>query len=256
MLFDGVPNVAADGITFDQCLIRTPVGDPTSYCVTWSNTAGGTRPAGLVIRDVEIDGQGGDGDGATAPSAALEPGLGYTVQRTRVWRCRDSFKPQDNPAGTSILIEDSLLHHPSFPTGAHSDILQIAGTGAHDVTVRRCTFDGYRPDLGLYASSALMQWGSFPLIDGLPAAVLRNILIEDCYVDGGDYAMRLGVSTAAVVDNVIVRRLVVGLHFDIGIVATGAVALDGNQPEVSDVYWQTTGTTDYGLAVVAGRPVL
>lgn len=263
-VFTASPEIFAHDVTFDQCLIKPPAS--ALYSLSWAAMAGGVKPTGLTLIDTEVDGNGIDWDGVTtdgtangdAPSACIEPGIGYTAQRCRFHSATDILKPQDNPVGSGILIEDCLLDHPVFPRGAHADILQIAGTGAHDVTIRRCTFDGHRPDIGQHASSSLIQWGSFPkATDGSPVAVLENILIEDCFVEGGTYASRISTASAAVCQNVIIRRPRIGLHHLFGAFTFNATgfATDGGRPEVQDATWSTAGTTDYGQAVLAGQVI-
>lgn len=258
VLFSSVPTVAADNVTFDQCLIRPP--NISTYCVAWKAVAG-APPKGMRFVDTEIDGQGVDGPTGAAPSASLQPGINYSWLRVRTRRTKDGLKPQDNPEGGSILIEDSLFHENSFPAASHSDTLQIAGTGGHDVTVRGCTLDGYRGDLTppIWASSSLMQWGSYPKNpDGSLKGVIRNILLEDCYVDGGSYASRIGQASTAVCQNVVIRRIKFGLNHQYGTITpgSGSLAADGGFVQVEDVTWDATGVTPYGQSVVAGQSVI
>lgn len=243
-------------VTLDQCLVQ---GNPDVDLYTLSRGSG-TGIAQAVLLDTEIDGQGYDYiEGVTngdAPSALIQPGIPYAATRCRFRRGRDLLKPEGNPAGTSILVEDSLLDHPVFPYLAHADVLQIAGTGAHDVTVRRSTLDGYRPDIGKYASSSLIQWGSFPkAADGAPTAVLRDILIEDLIVDGGDRASRVSAGGAAICQNVTIRRIRIGLHHQFAPLTVNNLAADGGRPVVEDWTWEVSGTTDYGAVVLAGQEI-
>lgn len=271
MSFTAPPVVAADNITFNQCRIK--VANSWLYALRRGATTAGAKPIGLKLIDSEIDGSGTDWDGVTvdgsqpghgdAPSAAIEPGLGFTMQRCRVHSCGDLLKPHDNPEADPILIEDSLLDRPTFPRGAHADILQIAGNGAYNVTVRRSTLDGLRTDIPYapkrLASSSLVQFGSFPkAADGTPKAIMRNLIFEDLYVDGGTYAARLsiGKTGAAECTNVVFRRIRFGLNHQYGAFTPPSAAADGSKPVFEDCVWDATGTLSDGTAVLAGQEVL
>lgn len=266
--FTSAPIISAHNITFDQCRIQ--VSNASLYSVR-RGSVGGAKPTGLTFIDTEIDGSGTDWDGVTAdgtqpgtgdaPSAGIETGMGYTARRCRVHSSLDLLKPQDNPEVDPILIEDCLLDRPAFPEGAHADVLQIAGGGAYNVTVRRSTLNGLRTDIPgtpkRYASSSLIQFGSFPKNpDGTNRGILRNLLFEDLYVDGGTYGSRLGMPTAAECSNVVFRRIRFGLNHQYGAFVGPSPATDGTMPIVEDCVWGATGTTDFGLAVTAGQPVL
>lgn len=273
VFFNSPPTIAADDIVLDQCRIKAP--NTALYATHWDVKPGTTiRPRGLVLIDTEIDGSGTDWDGVTvdgsqpghgdAPSAGIEPGIGYTMQRCRVHSCGDLLKTHDNPETDPILIEDSLLDRPCFPKGAHADVLQSAGGGSYNLTVRRSTLDGLRTDVpGVpkrYASSSLIQFGSFPkAADGTNQGVLRNLLFEDLFVDGGAYGARLSIDKtgAAECTGVVFRRCRFGLNHQYGaFTSPPGAASDGNAPIVEDCVWGATGTTDYGVAVTAGQPVL
>lgn len=226
MDFTSSPVVAADDITFDHCRIKVSSG--WLYALRHQNS-----PRGLRLVDTEIDGSGTDWDRVTedgsqpgtgdGPSAAIQPGIGYTAQRCHFHSCGDLLKPHDNPETDPILVEDCLLDRPVFPKGAHADVLQIAGSGAYNLTVRRCTLNGLRTDIpGVpkrYASSSLVQFGSFPkATDGSNKGVLRNLLFEDLWVDGGGYGARLTIAAtgAAECTDVIFRRVRFGLNHQYG----------------------------------------
>lgn len=270
-LFTAPPTIAADNITLRQCLVRVP--NTSLYAIHWAPKSDGGVPRGLQMIDTEVDGQGTDWDGVTvdgsqpgtgnAPSAAIEPGIGYTARRCRFHSCGDLLKPQDNPEADPILVEDCRLDRPCFPRGAHADVLQVAGSGAYNVTVRRSTLIGLRVDVpGVarrYASSSLIQFGSFPPTDGgEPQGVLRNLLFEDLYVDGGTYAARLTIDKTGAIEctNVVFRRIRFGLAHEYGALTAPTPALDGQQPTVEDCVWDATGVSDSGLAVIAGQPVI
>jgi hypothetical protein len=152
-------------------------------------------------------------------------------------------------------VHDLTSYYISAANITHNDILQIAGTGAHDVTIRRNFLDGYRvgdPNIASrYASSSLIQWGSFPG----SAGSLTNILIEGNWVEGGGMASRLDAVGLAVCQNVVVRDNRVGLRHRFGAITGATTSTDGGQIQSIGNFWDVTGTTDYGLAVVAGQPV-
>lgn len=260
----GTLTIRADDVHLRRSRFRGVEGEGV-YTIAWG-TVSGRPPRGLVLEDVEIDGNGINGGDAepyptgAAQSAAIQPGIGYSVIRCDVHGHTDGLKPQDNPEGQSILIDRSWVHDlvtyyigPGSPT--HNDILQIASTGAHDVTIRGCYLDGYRPwdpnIVSRFAASSLVQWGSFPGTAG----VLRNVVIEDNWVDGGGYASRLDAVGLAVCQDVFIRRNRFGLHHRFGVIRNSTVSLDGGQIQAFDNVWDVTGTTDSGLAVVAGQPL-
>jgi hypothetical protein len=258
----GTLTIAAHNVTVQNSRVRA-IKNAGSYAVAWSNVSG-VPPTGLQIIDTEIDGNGTDG-GDVGPypsgwalSASIQPGIGYALLRCDIHSMTDGVKPQDNPAGSSILIDRCWIHdlttyYSSAGAITHNDILQIAGSGAHDVTVRRCLLDGYRvgdPNIeSRYASSSLMQWGSFPG----NAGVLADILIEDNWIDGGGFASRLDFDTAATLTGLIIRRNRFGLHHRFGAFQSGDPAIDGHTVTLSGNVWDVAGTTDSGLTVTAGQ---
>lgn len=267
--FSQVPYIGANNITFDQCLIEPPY---TALYAVQYRLVSGVKPLGTLFVDTEINGNGIDWDGVTTdgsmpgngdcPSAAIAQGLSYTMRRCRVRGSADGLKSQNNLDTGPILVEDSLIHGLCFPYLSHSDILQIAGNGAEDVTVRRTTLDGLRTDLGYvakrYSSSSLMQWGSYPKNpDGSRKGILRNILLEDLFVDGGTYATRPGFASAAVADDVVLRRIRFGLSHRYGVISPDRTpAGDGGVVQIEDCVWDESGTADNGAVVVAGQSVV
>lgn len=259
----GTLTIAAHNVTVQNSRVRA-IKNAGVYSVAWSNVAG-APPTGLRLIDVEIDGNGTNG-GDVGPypsgwsqSAAIQPGIGYEAIRCDIHGHTDGLKPQDNPAGSAILVDrcwvhDLVTYYSAAGAITHNDVLQVAGGGAHDLTVRYCFLDGYRagdPNINSrYASSSLMQWGSFPG----SAGVLRNILLEGNWVDGGGFASRLDFDTAAVVENVVFRRNRYGLRHRFGALRNLNVrGLDGGYPVLDGEVWDVTGTTDASVAVVAGQ---
>lgn len=257
----GGVTVSADDVTIRNCRIRAVQNSNTFYTVTRSGT-----PTGLVIEDCDIDGNGRAGadvgpyPSGWAQSAAIQPGIGYTMRRSRVHGHTDGLKPQDNPAGSPILIEacwiyGQIAYYSSAGVVTHNDVMQVAGAGVRDLTIRGCTLDGFTegdPNINTrYASSSLMQWGSFPG----SAGVVENVLIEGNWIDGGGYASRLDFSTAATVINVVLRYNRYGLRHRFGIHTSFVAAANGGTAQRIGEMFAATGTTDYGLAVTAGQPI-
>lgn len=251
--------VRADNVTIRAGRIQLLPGT-SGYAIHWDTVpATGQPPVGLVIKDVEVDGNGTQGadvgpyPSGSAPSAAIEPGIGYTMRCCDVHGTVDGLKPQDNPAGQPILIEDSWVHdlvhyYTAAGVAVHNDVLQIAGSGAHDLVIRRNFLDGNRAG-GNYASSSLIQWGSFPG----NAGVLTDIAIEDNWVEGGGYASRLDAVGLAICQRVGIRRNRFGLRHNFGIFTGTTVSADGGTIETSGNVWDVTGETDFGLSVSAGE---
>lgn len=276
-VFTQAPTIKADDITFDQCLIRPSTSPLPLYTVLWSTKSGGGRPLRTTFRDTEIDGNGVDGTfgvnpSGSASSSSIQPGIGYTLLRCDVHGVVDGIKPQDNVAAEPILIDKTWVHglvikygsldSKGQPTPSHNDALQIAGTGARNLTVRRSSFDCYRPDrtshgdLGVYASSSLIQLGSFPKnADGTSKASFTGVLVEDCWVDGGTLASRISFGGCTTAD-VTYRRIRLGLRHKYAPLQFFNKADDATTAVVTDAVWDATGTTDSGSSVLAGQAVI
>lgn len=260
----GTLTIAADNVTVRNCRLRA-VQNVGTYTVNWNSVSTtGKAPVGLVLQDVEIDGNGIQG-GDIAPypsgwaqSAAIQPGMGYVMRRCNVHGHTDNLKPQGN--STPILVEDSWLHDPvTYYSAAgavtHNDITQIAGAGVlAPVTVRRSTLDGWRPNntgATRYASSSGCQFGSFPANDGQ----LVDVIFHRNWIDGGSYVARFNASGLAVVVRTRFTYNRIGLHHQFGVFTGTTSSLDGGQITRNGNVWDVTGTTDYGLVVTAGQPV-
>lgn len=260
----GTLTIRADNVRVEQCRIR-PASESGTYTVNWANHQTFSRPpTGLVMVDTEIDGQGRSG-GDTGPypsgwaqSAAIQPGIDYTLRRCNIHGQIDNLKPQANPS--PIVVERCWLHDPaSYYTSAgnptHNDSTQIAGAGVlAPVTVRECLLDGWRPNntgVTRYASSSGCQFGSFPADDGR----LVDVLFEDNWIDGGSYVSRFNAVGLAVVSNTVWRRNRIGLHHQFGAFSGTTSSLDGGLITAEGNMWWKTGTTDFGLAVIAGQAV-
>lgn len=258
----GVLTIAANDVTITNSTV-TAVSGVGAHLIARSGTV-----TGLTIIDSLLDGAGTDGldvgpyPSGQAPPAALSVGWGYTLRRVEVRGFADGIKPQDNPAGQPIVVDRCWVHglvsyYTAPGTRTHNDTLQISGaTGAHDVTVTGCTLDGYRPGDpnpdSRFASSSAIQFGSFS-----SGAVLRDITISGCWIDGGLYASRLGAAGADICERVRIDGNLLGLRHRFGVFTTSGTgtALDGGRPTATGNRWATTGTTDYGLAVTAGELV-
>ncbi|KOV84951.1 right-handed parallel beta-helix repeat-containing protein [Nocardia sp. NRRL S-836] len=117
----------------------------------------------LTVQDVEITG-----------SDACEYGVGYggvTSVRINISGCSDGVKMD---TGASLI--DSWVHDLSKGDGDHNDGVQI--TGGSNITIRHSRIENPKNQ-----TSAILVGGEF----GSPS----NILIENSFLDGGNYTIYL-----------------------------------------------------------------
>jgi hypothetical protein len=129
----------------------------------------------LVIEDVEVAGSGN-----CANAISFE---NYTARRVNLHGCVDGAK-----AGNNTVIEDSWIHDLRNAPGDHCDGIQ--STGGTKITIRSNTIE---PSTRAGATSALMLGDE----DG-PG---NDILVEDNYLNGGNFAIYLGAGTNRVFRN-------------------------------------------------------
>ncbi|WP_157519306.1 hypothetical protein [Modestobacter sp. Leaf380] len=171
------PGSVIDGLDVDGCVVvrasdvvirnsRIRCAEPvTANVVQVENGA-----TGLVIEDTEIDGLG-EADIAVGWSD-------YTLRRVDIHSTNDGVR-----LGDDVLIEDSWIHDMIRQGGLHPDCIQ-ATTGS-DITVRNNTLDVYnreRDDL----NNAAVQLGS-----ETGPRLLERVLIEDNYLNGGNYTVNV-----------------------------------------------------------------
>lgn len=256
--FMGPVYVYAQNVTLVECLIEG--GGSGTYTVNGDGSAAN----GLTLIDCTVDGGGVQGSpnattfpSGNAPSAVMDYGFDYTLQRCNLWGAADIVKPQGSGY---TLIEDCILHTPirvysSATSSTHNDMVQTAGSVAN-VAIRRSTLDGYRvlPDGTTDKASSVLQLGSFPS----STSTLDNYVIEDCYVNGCGYAFTIAKISeiASVGTNAVLRRNRLGLNVSFGLInGTTATAQDGTTFTWPDNVWDQDGVTDGGKTVTAGQAV-
>lgn len=191
--FPGSVIIKADNIRLIQCRVQAVQYESALYTVSWVKVpATGKAPTGFEMIDTEVDGNGVPATAYAAEatpqpgwgwaqSSAVFPGWGWVARRSRFRRTLDFIKPQDNPPGTSGLVEDCLIAencmvYNKYGPG-HSDTVQMAGSGARNWILRRNTFDIYDPVrqplpnrppgeqvLWTYGNVSGVQCGSFPKV--------------------------------------------------------------------------------------------
>ena len=170
------PGTVIDGLDIDGCVtvsgsnvvIRNtrihcdaPKGDVAVY------QRGGAK--NLLLEDVEIDGRG------TSPVCV--GWTSYTVRRANIHDCVDGAR-----FGSSVIIEDSWVHDMVKIGSLHPDALQT--TGGEDVVIRGNTL---QPQHGTNdVSNAALMVGT-----ELSPRVLDRVLVENNYLDGGNYALNV-----------------------------------------------------------------
>lgn len=115
-------------------------------------------------------------------------GLGYN--RITLLGCDVHSFSDGIRANTDVLIEDTWIHGLVRQGSLHPDCVQ--STGGRRITVRHSTLDctGTRPDGIFDLGNACVQLGNENL-DRNPASVLTDVLVEDCWLDGGNYTINV-----------------------------------------------------------------
>ncbi|WTX00783.1 right-handed parallel beta-helix repeat-containing protein (plasmid) [Streptomycetaceae bacterium NBC_01309] len=167
--------VTADGVRITRSKV-TATGQWGVYLVD--------RHTDLLVQDVEIVG-----------TADCEYGVGFqSVKSVRidVSGCSDGVKME---RGASLV--DSWIHDLSRGPGDHNDGVQI--TGGSDITIRHNRIENPRNQ-----TSAILVGGEF----GSPS----NILVENNFLDGGNYTVYLDPkgSNRVIRNNVFTRNYVYG----------------------------------------------
>ena len=124
---------------------------------------------GLVLEDVEIDGLG-----------ATEACVGwssYTLRRANVHHCVDGAR-----FGDSVTIEDSWVHDMVKMGTLHPDAIQTSS--GVDVVVRGNTLMP-QSSTGDASNAALMMGTE------IGPRVLDRVLVEDNYLDGGNFSLNI-----------------------------------------------------------------
>lgn len=151
---------------------------------------------GLLLEDVEIDGQG-------ATSVTICCG-NYTIRRANI------HSTEDGPRlGSNTVVEDSWIHGLIRQEGSHNDALQT--TGAVNVTVRNNRLEAYNPATDDPFNAAIMIGST-----AAPEEV-RNLLFEGNYCNGGNYTIGIREDLNAV--NIVFRRNTFGRDYRYGVVA-------------------------------------
>jgi hypothetical protein len=207
---DGPVVIAADDVTLRRSRVTT--GDYWAVKVMPGHT-------GVVVEDVEIDGQ----EGCDAGLGGLE-GSAFTARRVNIHGCADGVK-----AGNDTLIEGSWIHDMRVvapgpdgrPEGSHNDGVQVSGP-LHNLTIRGNNFQNVGTNSSIQAKN---DFGGG--IDGL--------LIEGNWMEGGGYALYVWDSSQVTVrDNRFRRNAAYGiaslLHNPGPLVQSGNVWDDDGRP--------------------------
>lgn len=160
LLIDGCVDVKAADVTIRRSKIRC--GRPTTAV---RNISDGP----LLIEDVEIDGRG-------AVSAAV--GFSnYTLRRVNIHNVIDGPR-----LGSNTTVVDSYIHDLARIPNSHNDTLQT--TGGRNIVIRHNTLLPYRSATRDPMNAAFM-------LGTTSSPQLQDILVEDNYVNGGNYTFNI-----------------------------------------------------------------
>jgi hypothetical protein len=118
---------------------------------------------------------------------------------------------------TQTHLKDCYVHDLERLEGSHNDLFQSGG--AVEASVVHCTLLAARrmPEgQGVEFSDGWFDPFNAVLMIGNYGGEVRNVLFEDCLLDGGNYTINDNWSTTNPVDNLVVRRCRFGRHFRYG----------------------------------------
>ena len=188
---DGCVDVRADNVTIRRS--RITCARPTTAVRLFDGNHG------LTLEDVEIN-----GSGVVSTAVGFS---NYTLRRV------DIHDVIDGPRlGTNTTIQDSYVHGLVRAEGSHNDAVQV--TGGSDILIRHNTLDAYSESTGDLFNAAIMI--------GSSSAPVANVLIEDNYLDGGNYTVNFHPGLTAT--GIVGRNNVFGPHFRYGSLARGGVS--------------------------------
>lgn len=147
----------------------------------------GTGALRVLLEDSEIDGMG-----------TAQIGLGYsniTARRVEIRNTNDGLR-----AGSDVVVENSWIHDMARQGDLHPDAIQ--STGGTNITIRGNHLDPYTNATGDLVNAAIM------LGSELTSTGLNNVLVENNYLNGGNYTVNMRGDT--VFSNVIFRNNVFG----------------------------------------------
>lgn len=185
---DGCVDVRADNVTIRNSRIRC--ARPTTAVRLFDDHHG------LLIEDVEID-----GNGIVSTAVGFSD---YTLLRVDIHDVIDGPRLGDN-----TVMQDCYVHDLVRAEGSHNDAVQV--TGGSGIVIRHNTLDAYSIETGDYFNSAIMVGSSSAPVDGL--------LIEDNYLNGGNYTVNFHPNLHA--NGVVGRNNVFGPDHRYGPLARG-----------------------------------
>ncbi|HOY80521.1 MAG TPA: hypothetical protein PLB92_00140 [Rhodoglobus sp.] len=148
--------IKANNVTIKNSLLQT------NGC--FFNVLSDNGNTGLVLQDVEIDGQGN----STGDSAVN--GSGFTCLRCNIHGTVDGFK-----AGTNVVIQDSWIHDLVIQGDSHNDGIQSLGTTSLKIIHNRIVLaDGA-------TSAVILSTGS--------ASAMKNVEIRGNLLGGGAFTV-------------------------------------------------------------------
>jgi hypothetical protein len=180
----GQIRIMADNVTVKNCRIKAG----TSASAYPAHVAS-SEYTGTVFEDCEID-----GNGVSSVAAGLK---NITLRRCNIHNGIDLVRADGN-----VLIEDNWLHNPARTPGSHNDAIQMLK--GSNVIIRRNTIDMYVE--GATPAEDDPHNACFIISAGDSGGPVDNVVIEDNWIEGGNYGMYLGSGGTYPVTNVKVRR--------------------------------------------------
>ncbi|MGV8968799.1 MAG: hypothetical protein ACOH2F_21270 [Cellulomonas sp.] len=159
LLITGTVTVSADNVVIKNTRIMNTGSIPIR-----------NNGANLTVMDTEINGQG-KGNPAVAYNK-------YTLLRVNIWNVAEGPRI----SGSNVTIQDSFIHNLVQVGSNHTDVIQ--STGGSNIVLRHNTLLVYNPISGM-KGNASFQFGE-------ENSVIRSCLVENNYMDGGNYTVNGG----------------------------------------------------------------
>lgn len=187
----GTVTIAAPNVTIRNCLVDVVT---SAYPIRIDSGA-----TGALVVDTEVRGGAGTGINVLVSGGAD----GATIRRCDLNGGEDSIRIGAN----SVTLDRCYLHDLHRQPGGHHDTVQVRA--GDNITIRGCTLLPYVAATDDPMNAAI-QIGSLSGTNPI-----SNLLVEDCYMDGGNYTVNGG--RAEDIDSARYRRNRFGRHHRFGV---------------------------------------
>ncbi len=218
--------ISADGVTLSNCLFDFAGGSATRALRVTGNNA--------TLNNLTIATNGA----SSYYHSILIEGNGCTVYRCDLSQAENVIEDD----GDNTLILESFLHNAQAISnpGGHVDVIEVYGGNNH--TYRRCRLGD--ASLDVTATINIAPW--------FGSSSVAGVLIEDCFIDGGNAHVLVDLQSTGTITNVKVVRNIMGGHTSTGVFGrytplqnsdsraiTGSDAAQALNP--GSIQWPTTG---------------